>query len=108
MRNRHTLRLAVTSAVTSAVLALTSGAALASDWYGYPQSNQKGQPQHILACGCSNLDEGKRGSYYFDHRGQDATMFNDRDCPRGHGHYTFRGDSERNASFGWKSIHIHC
>ncbi|MFE2600982.1 MiAMP1 family antimicrobial peptide [Streptomyces sp. NPDC057617] len=108
MRNRHTLRTTVISAATAAVMALGSGAALASDWYGYPLSNQKGQPQHIRACGCSNLAEGNRASYYFDHRGQDATMYNDRDCPRGHGHYKFRGDGERNASFGWRSIEIHC
>ncbi|SFL96603.1 MiAMP1 family antimicrobial peptide [Streptomyces pini] len=107
MRNQHTVRTTVTAAMTAAVLAVSTGAAFASSFRGWSGAHYTGTSSEVTRCGCSNLSLGHRGSYRFDHTGQDASMFNTRNC-QGSPHYTFRGDASSPAPVGWRSIYIHC
>ncbi|MDK1472793.1 MiAMP1 family antimicrobial peptide [Streptomyces sp. 549] len=107
MRNRRTLRAAVTSLVMAVVLTFGTGAAFASSFLSWEGPQNTGRAKEVHACGCHNIDDRFKAAYRFTYTGQTAAMYNARDC-RGVVHYTFRGNAESKQPFGWKSIFFHC
>ncbi|MEV4097532.1 MiAMP1 family antimicrobial peptide [Streptosporangium saharense] len=100
-------RVLFVSALTAGVVAITTGAAYASQYIAYEGRGFTGRSAVIDACGPSNIPY--HGSYKWYGDGQSGRMYNQ---PNAQGLMHFKLASDRNAEqrtpVGWQSIFIEC
>lgn len=100
-------RILLVPAMTAAIIAITAGAAHASQYIAYEGRGFSGRSVVIDACGVSNIPF--NGSYKWYGDGQSGRMYNQRDA-KGVAHYTLASNrnAEQRTPVGWKSIFIVC
>ncbi|MBB4920482.1 MiAMP1 family antimicrobial peptide [Streptosporangium saharense] len=100
-------RVLFVSALTAGIVAITTGAAYASQYIAYEGRGFTGRSVVIDACGPSNIPY--HGSYKWYGDGQSGRMYNQ---PNAQGLMHFKLASDRNAEqrtpVGWQSIFIEC
>ncbi|TMR97145.1 MiAMP1 family antimicrobial peptide [Nonomuraea basaltis] len=100
-------RVTLIPALTAGIIALTAGAAHASQYIAYEGPGFTGRSVLIDACGMSNIPF--NGSYKWYGDGQSGRMYNQ---PNAEGlmHFKLPADNsaEQRTPVGWKSIFIEC
>jgi hypothetical protein len=93
--------------MTAAIIAITAGAAHASQYIAYGDRGFTGRSVVIDACGVSNIPF--HGSYKWYGDGQSGRMYNQPDA-RGVMHFELASNrnAEQRTPVGWKSIFIVC
>ncbi|GAA3130676.1 MiAMP1 family antimicrobial peptide [Streptosporangium carneum] len=100
-------RILIVSALTAGIVAVTTGAAYASQYIAYEGPGFTGRSVLIDACGPSDIPFG--GSYKWYGDGQAGRMYN-QPGTRGPMHFKLPADdgAEQRSPVGWKSIFIEC
>ncbi|MEU7890283.1 MiAMP1 family antimicrobial peptide [Microbispora bryophytorum] len=100
-------RFVLVPALTAATIAISAGAAYASQYVAYEGPGFSGRSMVIDRCGMSNIPF--HGSYRWYGDGQSGRMYNQPDA-QGVAHFTLAADrnAEQRTPVGWKSIFIVC
>ena len=100
-------RFLLVPAIAAGIIAITAGAAHASQYIAYEGRGFTGRSVVIDACGVSNIPF--HGSYKWYGDGQSGRMYNQRDA-KGVMHFELASNrnAEQRTPVGWKSIFIVC
>ncbi|MEO3870155.1 MiAMP1 family antimicrobial peptide [Nonomuraea sp. B12E4] len=100
-------RILLAPAIAAGIIAITAGAAHASQYIAYEGRGFTGRSVVLDACGVSNIPF--NGSYKWYGDGQSGRMYNQPNA-QGVAHFTLPSDrnAEQRTPVGWKSIFIVC
>ncbi|SDM66520.1 MiAMP1 family antimicrobial peptide [Nonomuraea jiangxiensis] len=100
-------RILLVPAIAAGIIAITAGAAQASQYVAYEGRGFTGRSVVLDACGVSNIPF--HGSYKWYGDGQSGRMYNQPNA-QGVAHFTLPSNrnAEQRTPVGWKSIFIVC